>query len=209
VPRRKASTRDRILEALRRRGPCTVHELARRFRISTVAVRLQLSALEKEGFVGAEETRPSRGRPARAYCLTSAARSCFPDRAGPLAVEVLQEVEALAGREVVVRALERRARRLAEALEREMEGRPFEERLRILARHRDAEGYAAESGRGADGAPELVERHCPIASLAERWPEVCRIEEEMFRRVLETPVQRSEHLLSGGRCCRYRPGGEV
>jgi predicted ArsR family transcriptional regulator len=209
VPGRKASTRDRILDALRRRGPCTVTELARRFRLSTVAVRLQLGGLAKEGFVRTEESRPSRGRPARAYTLTPAARSCFPDRAGPLAVEVLEEVESLAGREVVVRALERRARRMADALHREMAGRTLEEKLRILARHRDAEGYVAESGCGPSGVPELVERHCPIASLAERWPEVCRIEEDLFRRALGTGLVRTEHILSGGRCCRYRPAGDV
>ena len=55
----------------------------------------------------------------------------------------------------------------------------------------------------------LVERHCPISSLASRWPEVCAIEEEMFRRALGVSVRRTEHLMTGGRCCRYEAGGEV
>lgn len=209
MARRKTSTRERLLDALRRRGPCTVTELARRFRVSTMAVRLQLGGLAKEGFVRAEETRPSRGRPARVYGLTSAARCCFPERTAPLALEVLEELEAIAGREVVVMALESRARRLADTLHRELQGRPLEEKLRLLARHRDGEGYLAEAEIREGEAPELVERHCPIAALAERWPEVCRIEEEMFRRALGAPIERTEHILSGGRCCRYRADGEV
>jgi predicted ArsR family transcriptional regulator len=209
VPRRKASTHDRILDTLRRRGPCTVTELARRFRVSTMAVRLQLGALVKKGWVGSEETRPSKGRPARVYSLTESSRCCFPERAGPLALEVLEEMEGIAGRDVVVKAMERRARRLGDAWHRELEGKPLEEKLRLLARFRDEEGYVAESGPGDGRSQELVERHCPIAALAERWPEVCRIEEEMFRRVLGTSIERTEHLLSGGSCCRYRVDGEV
>ena len=209
MPRRKVSTHDRILDTLRRRGPCTVTELARRFRVSTMAVRLQLGSLAKEGFVCAEETRPSRGRPARLYSLTPAARCCFPERTGPLALEVLEEMEALSGREAVVKAMERRARRIADVLHREMEGKPLEEKLRLLARFRDGEGYLAEAEFRDGEAPELVERHCPIAAMAERWPEVCRIEEEMFRRALGSPIVRTEHILSGDHCCRYRADGEV
>ena len=184
--------------------------MARSFRLSTMAVRLQVSMLEEEGFVRSGESRPSRGRPARAYSLTPAARCCFPDRAGPIAMEVLEEVEAVAGREALVRAFERRARRVTDHYRAAMDGKPLEERVRLLARLRDEEGYLAEAdGRGNGSAPEVpdvVERHCPIASLAERWPELCRIEEDLFRRVLGTPVTRTEHMLAGDRCCRYRVG---
>lgn len=209
MPRRKASTHDRILDTLRRRGPCTVTELARRFRVSTMAVRLQLGALVKKGYVRAEETRPSKGRPARVFSLTASSRCCFPERTGPLALEVLEEMEEMSGREVVVKAMERRAKRLADAWHRALEGKPLEEKLRLLARFRDEEGYLAEAEIRPGRDPGLVERHCPIAALAERWPEVCRIEEEMFRRALGVPIERTEHLLSGGTCCRYRVDGEV
>ena len=208
MPRRKATTRERILDSLRRRGPCTVTELARRFHVSTMCVRLQLAALVEEGFVRAEETRPSRGRPARVFALTSAARCCFPDRSGPLALAILAEVEAVAGRQVVVRALERRARRLADAWRAELEGKSDAEKVRILAHIRDGEGYLAEAEPRGGKTPDLVERHCPISGLADRWPEVCRIEEDMFRRALGASVARKEHMLTGGSCCRYRLNGE-
>lgn len=205
MPATKSRTRDRVLETLRRRGPLTAAELARRFRLSCTALRLQLAALEEEGVVRAVETRRSRGRPARAYDLTPAARGCFPDRAGPLAMEVLAEVEALGGRDLVVRALESRARRIAAAYLAELEGKDRDERIRIVARLRDREGYAAEAVLDSDGRPDgVVERHCPIAAMAERWPEICRLEEELIRRALGDGVRREEHLLSGGRCCKYR-----
>ncbi len=209
MPRRKASTRDRILDTLRRRGPCTVADLARRFRISTMAVRLQLQGLAREGFVHQEETRASRGRPARVYGLTTSSACCFPDRGGPMALEVLEEMEALAGRAMVIRAIERRARKLADAWRAALKDLPLAERVRRLAAFRDEEGYLAEAEPAGGRRAGLVERHCPIASLARRWPEICAIEEDMFRRALGVSVRRTEHLLSGGTCCRYEAGGEV
>lgn len=209
MPRRKATTRDRILDTLRRRGPCTVADLARRFRISTMAVRMQLQGLAREGFVCHEETRASRGRPARVYGLTTSSACCFPDRTGPLAFEVLEEMEALAGRDLVIQALERRARRLADSWKERLKGLPFAERVRRLAEIRDEEGYLAAAETVDGSVTGLVERHCPISTLAARWPEICAIEEEMFRRALGVAVRRTEHLMTGGRCCRYEAGGEV
>lgn len=216
--RTKIPTRDRILETLRRRGPSTAAELARRFRLSSMAIRRHLTALAAEGFLRADGERASKGRPARAYTLTPAARGCFPERSGALAMEVLLEIEAVSGRAAVVDALERRGRRVAEAYRVAMSGPakqrpvkppPLEERLRILASLRDGEGYACETERNGGPRSDLVERHCPVASLAERWPEVCRIEEEVFGRALGVAVARTEHILSGDRCCRYRVDEEV
>ena len=205
MPPRKSRTRERVLETLRRHGPLTAADLARRFRLSCTALRLQLSGLVDEGVVRSVETRASRGRPARVYDLTPAARNCFPDRAGPLAIEVLAEVEALGGRDLVVRALESRARRITKAYMAEVEGKGRDERVRVVARLRDREGYAAEAVLDSGGRPVgVVERHCPIAAMAERWPEICALEEELIRRTLGDGVVREEHLLSGGRCCKYR-----
>jgi predicted ArsR family transcriptional regulator len=174
-----------------------------------MAVRLHLGAMAEEGFIEAVETRASRGRPARVFALTSAAHQCFPDRSGVLAISVLEEVEAVAGREVVVRALERRARRVGEAWRAAMEGKGPADRVRMLAGIRDSEGYLAEADGRTGTLPDLVERHCPIASIAQRWPEVCRIEEDLFRSVLGASLERKDHMLTGGSCCRYRLGGEV
>lgn len=203
MTRRKVPTRDRILDVLRRRGPLTASELARRFRISSMAVRQHLATLAREGFVRAGEERPSRGRPARAFDLTPAGRGWFPDRSGTLALEVLEELESVAGRKAVVRALERRARRVAGEYAAAIGKGSLKSRLRVLATLRDAEGYCCTTEGGGNGVPEIVERHCAVSSLAKRWPEVCRIEEEVFGRALGRTVRRKEHLLRGGTCCRY------
>ncbi len=207
---RKTPTREKILETLSRRGPCTAAEMARRFRLTSMAVRQHLAVLGREGFVCTGAERRSRGRPARTWSLTPAGRRSFPDRSGALALEILLEVEATAGRDAVVQALERRGRRTAEVYRAAVQGRTVAEGLRVLARLRDGEGYLCDAGSEPEkngSAREIVERHCPVSAVAARYPEVCRIEKEVFSRALGVPVVRVEHMLSGDRCCRYRVNG--
>lgn len=205
----KRSTRQRILETLRRRGPRTVADLAASFGLSPVGIRAHLCSLEDEGLAAKTGVRASRGRPARLFGLTDDARHSFPQRSGSLALEVLEEVEALGGRDLVIRALERRTRRVLENYQGRVRARSPEGRIRGLARIRDAEGYLCDTEKNGRTLPDIVERHCPIAEVSERWPEVCRMEAELFGRVLGLPVKREQHMLAGDRCCRYRVGREV
>jgi predicted ArsR family transcriptional regulator len=82
----------------------------------------------------------------------------------------------------------------------------LEERVSALARIRREESYMAEWGSGNAGELELVENHCPIATAARCWPQLCVGELALFRTVLgeEVTVDRVEHLLSGDPRCVYR-----
>ena len=209
MPRKGETTRGRIVDALRRRGPCTVTELARRFGLSSMAVRLHLRRMQRDGLARPAGTRPSRGRPAHVYALSPAARRLFPERSGALAVETLEEVEAIAGRDLVIRALEERAERVLEGYRPALDGAGAAERVRALSRLRDGEGYLCDAEDRGDALPQIVEHHCPIQDVARRWPEVCRIEADLLHRALGMPVERVEHMLSGDSCCRYRVGRPV
>jgi len=209
VPEEPEPTRSRLLETLRREGPGTVPEMARRFGLCTMAVRHHLTDLARDGLVRATSLRQGRGRPARVYSLTEAASALFPQRPGMLAIEVLEEVERISGRAAVVQGLEARAERLLAGYRVALDGKPLGERVRILAALRDGEGYLCReegAGGGPREGPDLVEHHCPIAEIARRWPEVCRIEADTFRRALHVPVERVEHILSGDGACRYKIG---
>lgn len=196
----------RIMEHLRRCGPGTAVEIARHFGVSPVWVRSRLSSLVRQGMVRVADIRPSRGRPARVYALTAAGRGRFPSRDGALALQILEDIEREHGREAVLGALERRSRRLREAYAAACEGGSPAARLDVLARIRDEEGYACGTVAAGGPLPDLVERHCPVEAVARRWPELCRMEAEVFTAVLGRTVTRTEHLLAGGTCCAYRVG---
>jgi predicted ArsR family transcriptional regulator len=82
--------------------------------------------------------------------------------------------------------------------------RSLRERLTRLAELRSREGYMASVVREARGRYLLVEDHCPVCAAARACQGFCRAELEVFRRVLDADVERTEYLLEGARRCAYR-----
>ena len=79
---------------------------------------------------------------------------------------------------------------------------PLHERAQLLAELRSSQGFMAE----AKCTPDRVvvrEYHCAIREVAERFPEICRAEQEFVERMLGVPVQRTCHMLTGCSSCAY------
>lgn len=204
----RGPARDKLLFALKQRGPQTTAALARRLSVTEVAVRQHLSKLADEGLVRFDERPGGVGRPARLYTLTAAAAARFPDTHADLTVELLDAARKVFGDEGVDRLVTERSRRQLEGYRARLprEDAPLDARVAALARVRSEEGYMAEVAREADGAFLLVENHCPICAAATACQGLCRDELTVFRRVLgrDARVERTEHALAGARRCAYR-----
>ncbi|WP_331715029.1 helix-turn-helix domain-containing protein [Auraticoccus cholistanensis] len=48
---------------------------------------------------------------------------------------------------------------------------------------------------------QLCQHHCPVAHVAERFPELCEVETEAFARVLGVHVQRLATIAHGDGVC--------
>lgn len=176
--------------------------------VTTMAVRQHLAVLQGEKLVDFTDERRKVGRPARVWQLTPKAHARFPERHEDLAVEMLQAIQRAFGDEGLERLTEERTRQHVDSYRARMPGSdaPIEERVAILARIQREEGYMAEWRRRRDGTLELVENHCSIAKAARFCTKLCSCELELFRAVLgeDASVERTEHILSGDRCCTYR-----
>ena len=53
----------------------------------------------------------------------------------------------------------------------------------MLAQALSADGYAASTAAGRSGA-QLCQHHCPVAHVAEQFPQLCEAETEVFARLL-------------------------
>ena len=62
------------------------------------------------------------------------------------------------------------------------------------------DGYVASTLPSAIGE-QLCQHHCPIAHVAERFPQLCEVETEMFSRVLGVHVQRLATIAHGDGVC--------
>ena len=200
---RRSSARGSIVQLLKQRGGLTVQAIAESLGITQVAVRKHLEALQQQNLVVARRAPVPRGRPTSVYQLTDSADSLFPQTYNQLAVELLEDLVALDGAEKLDRLFRARAERLSRAYGVRLGGRDLPERLRELARLRDEEGYMAVFEM-KDGTFVLREHNCPIYAVAQRYREACNCEQELFRRVLNTDVERATSLVDGQPCCEYR-----
>ena len=202
----RARTADRLLMLLKTRGAQTASQLGVQLDITTMAARQHLEALLRLGDVQFEDHGGKVGRPARHWSLTTRSSNRFPDTHAELTVRLIESVQKSLGASALDTVIRQYQTDTEKRYRKAMPGRlKTGERLQILARLRDEEGYMASVERSSDGAWLLVENHCPICAAAETCQGLCNGELQTFQNVLgkAVSVTRSEHVLAGARRCAY------
>jgi DeoR family suf operon transcriptional repressor len=180
----------------------TARDLARSFGASLNAVRHHLKELEADSLVTHTREQRGVGAPVHLYHLSPAGEKLFPRRYEALLTETLSQVEGRSGRPAVVEAMDQHYQALARRLEVDLADTTGSERLELVARILVDEGYMA-AWQDADGAVKLTEHNCAIKAVAERFPEICELEERFLRDVLIAGVERHRHILTGCQACEY------
>ncbi|MET3985825.1 ArsR family transcriptional regulator [Streptomyces sp. PvR034] len=213
------STRNRVARSILDHGPSTVADLAQRLGLTQAAVRRHLDALLADDVVAAREQRVygarTRGRPAKVFALTDCGRDAFDQSYDALATEALRWIARSAGGgeqgEAAVAAFARaRMEAPARAYREAVEAADPADRTEALARALTADGYAAtaKSAPGPHSGEQLCQHHCPVAHVAEQFPQLCEAETEVFSRLLGTHVQRLATIAHGdGVCTTFIPRG--
>jgi predicted ArsR family transcriptional regulator len=182
--------------------------IAKRLRVSPMAVRQHLAVLRAEGLVEYIQERQKVGRPAHLWSLTPKAHERFPDSHADLAVGLLDAARSTLGEKSLKLLICERTRQQIASYRARVPGSdaPIEERVAALARIRHEEGFMAEWGRARDGTVELIENHCAIGRAAQLCQDLCAGELSLFRAVLgdDVQVEPIENLYSGDRRCAYR-----
>lgn len=210
------NTRQRVARLLlEKSGGATARELSTLLDITPVAVRKHLDAMAADGLVEGRtpEVEPgrSRGRPARTYRLTDAARDTFDHHYDDLAAQALRWISTHGGPAAVaafaaeqVAHLEENCRDAVAAADETPMGRAS-----ALAEALSREGYAATATAIADGG-QLCQHHCPVAHVAAEFPQLCEAETEVIGRLAGKHVQRLATIAGGhGVCTTYIPPGQA
>jgi len=204
------STRNRVARSILDHGPSTVAELAGRLGLTQAAVRRHLDALVADDVVQPREQRiygaRTRGRPAKAFALTDCGRDAFDQSYDKLAADALRWIaEREGGDEAVVAFARARIAALADAYRKAIEVAAPEKRTEALAKALSVDGYAA-TARSAPVGEQLCQHHCPVAHVAEKFPQLCEAETEIFSQLLGTHVQRLATIAHGdGVCTTFIP----
>ncbi|MBV1852323.1 helix-turn-helix transcriptional regulator [Catellatospora tritici] len=199
------ATRDRVIELLAQ-GPATAVDLGAVLGLSTAGIRRHLDAMLAEGLVKTREQvrrgPRGRGRPAKVFLLTDAAREGLGHHYDGLAAAALRwiaehggprEVAAFAAAQVA--GLEERCQTAV----RDAGDDPLA-RAEALAGALTAEGYAASASAIATGG-QLCQHHCPVAHVAAEFPQLCEAETQVISRLVGTHVQRLATIAHGDGVC--------
>jgi predicted ArsR family transcriptional regulator len=191
-----ASTRGRVISLLRY-GPRTVNELAASLELTDNAVRVHLSALERDGLVQQEGLRRALGKPAFIYRLTEQAETFFPKAYATILGSVLtalRKERGASGLEELLRAVGQEAGERARR-----EGAPLGERVNAAAALLgDLGGLAVVDEQ--DESYMIRGFSCPLGAIVGPNPEACAMAEELVGGVIGRKVTECCDRSNAPRC---------
>jgi predicted ArsR family transcriptional regulator len=198
------ATRQRIVELLKDCGQATVEELAKAVGLTQMAVRHHLNVLQGENLVATPSVlrnhRP--GRPQQLYSLTEAADELFPENYYHLTAYLLDEVKVSRGPSGLNELLYRIANRLAAEAPLPRPGQSQKERLDQLVQLLGDKGFIARWETGSDGYAIHV-LACPYRQAARAHNEVCGLDKQIIKNMLNAEPLRVACMASGDERCTY------
>jgi len=198
-----SSAQRQVFAALKRRGEASADELAEALGITPSGVRQHLAVLRSAGLAASRHERGRSGRPVNLYSGTDLGETLFAGASGDLSLELLGHIEE-EDPALVARVFERRRRRRVEQAGEQLVGKTLDEKVAIMAKILDGEGYLAGFDKLPDGSYQMNLHSCAIWAVASRYGQACTSELEFLRESLpETEIERVTHKAAGANGCGY------
>lgn len=200
------TTRQSIVELLKKNKELSVSGLKEHLDITEMAVRKHLVKLEADELITSRSIRQPMGRPVIYYSLTEKGHEIFPNNYDKIVVELLQDIHENLGEETIDTLFKNREQRLRKRYQRRIyKEDSLTERVEQLVDVQSENGYMAEfSAPENDDTITFEQYNCPIAAIADRYDRPCHYELELFKEVLGTDqIERVECIAKGGKSCKY------
>ncbi len=186
-----------VLDLLKRSTGLSVNEIAKALKLSYMGVKQYCTELEKKGLVDTWRRPTTMGRPEKSYRLTAKAASFYPEVGNEMTLDLLKSIAQLYGETAPDKLLFNYFNKKAEGYLKKLKGATITEKAVSFVKLRDAEGCCAQIEYDEANGYRVVEYHSPLKEIADQFPNVSRMEEMMFSKVLGLPVTRSEDRVSG------------
>lgn len=200
----KITTKDRILDLLKRQGSVTVNDLTDHLNISHMAVRKHLDSLQKGNIIWSKEIKQPIGRPLQMYLLTDAGDKLFPKNYEGLTLEFLEDMKELYGEDSIQKLFQKREERLTSEYTKRLAQKTNKEKIHEIANIQNEKGYMADVTEINPNTFELIEYNCPIMAVANEFKTACQCETNLFKNVLGTKdVRRVSCKTDGNDHCKF------
>jgi predicted ArsR family transcriptional regulator len=194
------TVRQKVLAYFAKSRAASAREISRALKLSAATVRHHLRVLASDGRLEMTSVRgrDARGRPEKIYSLP---RAALGDNLAALSDVLLTE----AGPRVLMETL---ARQLARRLtgESSADAQPLPKRLNLTVEKFNQMNYHARWEAGAEG-PRILFSHCPYASILEKHPELCRMDQALLKEFMgQAAVQIFRAGKDGSSVCVFIVG---
>ncbi|PEI89670.1 ArsR family transcriptional regulator [Bacillus pseudomycoides] len=199
------TTKEEIVQLLKINGEQTVASLAESLEITEMAVRRHLSKLEKEEIIQSKMVRQHVGRPTYVYDLSQKGEDSFPKDYKQFALEVLEDLESIGDETLVNAILKTRTNRMEEQLQKRMSSQDnVLQKLREVAAIQEKNGYMVQVKQEGENSYILQKQNCPLKAVAEKYPQLCLEEENMYKRLFsDENVKVLSNMCNGDCHCSY------
>ena len=194
------TSRGRIVTLLRSAG-LTADDIAGKLELTRSAVRMQISAMERDGVVRKVGKRPGATRPSHVYELTPEVEQLLSKAYMPLLTHLVDVfAEALPAREVEA-LLRRTGKGLANALsgEKRLSG-SLKSRVSAASELMN-EHLGALTHVEVNGGMVIKGAGCPLAALTGKHRGVCLAMESLVTEIVGVPARECCHREDRPRCC--------
>jgi predicted ArsR family transcriptional regulator len=203
IPFAENPTRQQIIKHLKLNETLTASELSDEMGISKMSVRQHLVYLKEQGNIRYTLKKSGVGRPIHQYSLTEKANDMFPKDYGNFISDVLGAIVDLDGKKKLENILRMRKFQLLDEMKgvlRESEG--FPDKVAMLAGHLNRKGHMVELDK-VKGGYHMKKYNCLLSEVVIEFPEICKYELKLYRKLLGKGVFRREWLRKGAPFCEY------
>lgn len=173
--------------------------------MARTTVREHLLHLKEKDLLSRTSEPQGRGRPSHRYEMTRRAKVLFPSRDGELLgrlVEYLQEH----GEGDMVKSFfedywENRTKAVKQKL-REMASDDVDDKVETLREILEEEGFMPDINH-EENRVTIRECNCPFPEAVKETRLPCQLEEEFYKTIFETELERVSHIPEGSSSCTY------
>ncbi|MBJ8053285.1 DeoR family transcriptional regulator [Bacillus cereus] len=200
------TTKEEIVQLLKVKGEHTVAELAEALEITEMAIRRHLSNLEKDELIYSKMLRQHAGRPTYLYGLSQKGEDTFPKEYKQFAIEILDDLARMGDEKILRYVLQERTKRTEEQLQKKISNQSnLAYKVQEIAAMQEKNGYMVQIKRDGERSFILEKQNCPLKEIAEKFPQVCEDEKDMYKRLFTgANVKTLTNMCEGDCNCSYQ-----
>lgn len=193
------TTRERILDHLKRDGGGTIATLTAAMGLAPSTIRQHLQILIEQGLLARQAVAKGRGRPETNYLLTDTGHERFSRRHAELLEDLLQTLGPEGARDLFANATRRKIGELAHIRAVSDPARRVE-----LAVAQLPDLGKLNQLEPTPGGLNVHLYDCPYSGAETAFPHVCHMVIDTLREITGADVELTEWLRKGGRRCTLR-----